>query len=423
MVKIILQIYPVIPAESEAEREALRPIGRNVDRYHQTIRDLDDVVRAADKLGLWGVSSIEHHFHSEGYEVGPNPGVMMTRWASITESINVGALGYVMSAASPIRVAEETAILDHITDGRVFVGMARGYQSRWTETLGQHLGNRATLSDNSEADRINREIFEEQVQMVIDAWTQESIEHNSARWQIPYPHDEGVANWPMADWTARLGAPGEIGPDGNVHRVSVVPAPYTKPHPPIFIASNESVETVEFAGRHGYIPGYFTPIDRAVSHGMAYVKAAKSAGYDFPLGQNQMVVRWIEHGDTEQQARDRVAEHSADIFKHFYAPFFEAFPGADADRSMAPRDATRDSLVDPILKTGLWVAGTVDQMREQFVEQWKQFPAEYIMWVTHFAQEPKEHIIHNMEVMMKEIKPALDELTQYPQPAGVPAGD
>ena len=79
MVKVILQIYPAIPAESEAEREALRPIGRNVDRYQQTIRDMDDVVRAADKLGLWGVSSIEHHFHSEGYEVGPNPGVMMTR--------------------------------------------------------------------------------------------------------------------------------------------------------------------------------------------------------------------------------------------------------------------------------------------------------------------------------------------------------
>ena len=55
MVKLILQIYPVIPAESEAEREALRPIGRNVDRYQQTVRDLDDVVRAADKLGLWGV--------------------------------------------------------------------------------------------------------------------------------------------------------------------------------------------------------------------------------------------------------------------------------------------------------------------------------------------------------------------------------
>jgi alkanesulfonate monooxygenase SsuD/methylene tetrahydromethanopterin reductase-like flavin-dependent oxidoreductase (luciferase family) len=414
MVKLILQIYPVIPAESEAEREALRPIGRNVDRYQQTVRDLDDVVRAADKLGLWGVSSIEHHFHSEGYEVGPNPGVMMSRWAAITENIKVGSLGYVMSAASPLRVAEETAILDHITGGRIFVGVARGYQNRWTEVLGQHLGNRATLSDKSEADQINREIFEEQVQMVIDAWTQESIEHKSQRWQVPYPHDEGIANWPMADWTERLGANGEMGPDGNVHRISVVPAPFTQPHPPVFVASNESVETVQFAGRHNFVPGYFTPIERAASHGQAYVDAARSAGTDYALGQNQMVVRWIEHGDTEQQARDRIAEHSADIFKHFYAPFFEVFPsGAGKDRKLAPRDATRESLVDPILKTGLWVAGTVDQMLEQFVEQWKVFPAEYIMWVTHFAQEPKEHIIHNMEVMMKEIKPTLDEMTRY----------
>ena len=165
--------------------------------------------------------------------------------------------------------------------------MARGCQSRWTETLGQHLGNRATLSDNSQA-CVNREIFEEQVQMVVDAWTQESIEHNSSRWQVPYPHHEGLANWPMVDWTARLGAPGEIGSDGNGHRINVVPAPHTQPHPPIFIASNERVETVEFAGRHGFIPCYFTPIERAASHDTAHVNAAKRAGYDFTPGAEQM---------------------------------------------------------------------------------------------------------------------------------------
>jgi alkanesulfonate monooxygenase SsuD/methylene tetrahydromethanopterin reductase-like flavin-dependent oxidoreductase (luciferase family) len=414
MVKLILQIYPVIPAEDEAERESLRPIGRNVDRFQQTIRDMDDVVRAADKLGLWGVSSIEHHFHSEGYEVGPNPGVMMSRWAAITENIRVGSLGYVMSAADPIRVAEETAILDHMSGGRTFVGMARGYQSRWTEILGQHLGNRATLSDKSESDIVNREIFEEQVEMVIDAWTQESIDHKSDRWQVPFPYTEGIANWPMADWTERLGARGEIGDDGNVHRVSVVPAPFTQPHPPVFIASNASVETVEFAGRHGFIPGYFSNNERATSHGKAYVDAANSAGRSYALGQNQMVVRWIEHGDTEEQARERVAEHSGDIFKHFYAPFFEALPSKDTDRLAAPRNATRESLVDPMMKTGLWVAGTVEQMLEQLVSQWKVFPAEYMMWVTHFAQEPKEHVIHNMEIMMNEIVPVLSEFITYP---------
>jgi len=103
--------------------------------------------RAAEDLGVWGASTIEHHLHSEGYEVGPNPGILNAWWASQFKKIQIGALGYVMATQDPIRVAEETAILDHITRGRYFVGFARGYQSRWTNTLGQFTETRATLSD------------------------------------------------------------------------------------------------------------------------------------------------------------------------------------------------------------------------------------------------------------------------------------
>ena len=73
MVKIILQLYPVIPAASEEERAALRPIGRNRELYHQTLLGWHDIIKAADEMGLWGAATIEHHFWSEGYEVGPTP--------------------------------------------------------------------------------------------------------------------------------------------------------------------------------------------------------------------------------------------------------------------------------------------------------------------------------------------------------------
>jgi len=125
MVKIILQLYPVLPAASEEERAALRPIGRNREIYHETLLGWHDIIKAADEMGLWGAATIEHHFWSEGYEVGPNPGVLNAYWAAITKKIRVGQMGYVMSTQNPLRVAEETAILDHLANGRFFVGFAQ----------------------------------------------------------------------------------------------------------------------------------------------------------------------------------------------------------------------------------------------------------------------------------------------------------
>ena len=171
-------------------------------------------------MGFWGVSTIEHHFHSEGYEVGPSPGTLNAYWAAVTKNVRVGQLGYTMSAQNPIRVAEETAILDHLTSGRCFVGFSRGYQARWTNILGQHLGTRATLSPagrteedraamdqaqlaaQDKDDRVNRDIFEEQIDLVLEAWGADSLARPEGRWQIPYPYEDGI-EWGMKDATAR----------------------------------------------------------------------------------------------------------------------------------------------------------------------------------------------------------------------------
>ncbi|MGH7776768.1 MAG: LLM class flavin-dependent oxidoreductase [Candidatus Dormibacterales bacterium] len=423
MVKPILQIYPVIPAASEEERAALRPIGRNSERYQQVIEGATEVVRAADELGFWGVSTIEHHFHSEGYEVGPSPGLLDAYWAAVTKSIRVGQLGYTMGAQNPIRVAEETAILDHLTKGRCFVGFSRGYQARWTNILGQHLGSRATLSPAGRSeeqkaalgaeelaaqmqdDNINRQIFQEQIEMVLEAWTQDSVEHNTGRWQIPYPYETGIA-WGMSDATRRLGAPGEVGPDGRLRRVSVVPAPYTKPYPKVFVASNASQETVEYCGGKGFVPTYFSGIGRAGKFGQAYVDRAGEAGLSFALGENQALVRWMQIGDTAEDARRAVAEYDSEIYVNLYKALTPMMPLDPADP------------VQSALDCGLWMAGTVDEVRSQFVEQWRELPAEYVVLIFHYAQQPAASVIQNLELFMRHVKPALDELTEYAKPVG-----
>ncbi|MCH9037369.1 MAG: LLM class flavin-dependent oxidoreductase [Chloroflexi bacterium] len=424
MVTPIIQLYPVIPAKDEAEREALRPIGRNRERYQTTLTGWHDIIKAADELGIWGAATIEHHLWSEGYEVGPSPGILDGYWAAITKNIRVGQLGYVMSTQHPIRVAEEVAVLDHLTQGRCFVGFARGYQSRWTNILGQHLGARATRSPSAvkadpaaigidtvtnisdskaEADDdINRRIFEEEIEIVLKAWQEDSIEHNGEFWQIPYPYETGVDDWQLAHAgvTGRLGAPGEVDADNSVRRISVVPAPYTKPHPPVFVASSASPETIEYCGRKGFNPVYFTSIDKATAMGHIYVEAANAAGRVSPLGQSQAIVRWIQIADSEEEARRCLLEYDSDIYKNFYA-------------AMGRRRLTSpDDIVQSIVDSGLFVFGTADHVRDQLCEQWRRLPAEYIVLIFHYAQMPKERVIYNLTQFMKHVKPALDEIEE-----------
>ena len=76
---------------------------------------------------------------------------------------------------------------------------------------------------------------------------------------------------------------GEIGADGRVHGISVCPSPYTKPYPPVFVASNASQQTIEYAGDKDFIPAYFSSIKTASRFGAAYVEhAAKAVSAESP---------------------------------------------------------------------------------------------------------------------------------------------
>ena len=407
MVKVIVQMYPVLRAESVQEREDLRPIGRNKERYQEAMDGMPDLLAAMEDLDVWGVSTIEHHFHSEGYEVGPSVGMNTGYWAGLTKKINIGSLGYVMSVDDPIRVAEETATLDHITKGRCFVGFARGFQSRWTNVLGQKIGSVATMSDQSVADEKNRKIFEEQVDLVLKSWTEESFDYKSDLWEYPYPYDQGIDNWFMGDVTRQLGAPGEMDEDGKLRKICVVPAPYSDPHPKVFIASNASLETVEYAGARGFVPSYFSTIGRCATYGPRYTEIANQHGYNFALGQNQAIVRWPHIGATHDEGAQMALDWSGDIFQNFYGPLF---PGWTEEKKNAS-DKEKLALMD---ESGLFNYGSVSEMRDFYVDQWKQMPAEFIIIIYHYAQTPKQDMIDQLKIFMEEVKPALDELTDYP---------
>jgi alkanesulfonate monooxygenase SsuD/methylene tetrahydromethanopterin reductase-like flavin-dependent oxidoreductase (luciferase family) len=178
----------------------LRPIGRNSERYQQTVQGLVDIAKAADELGYWGMSFIEHHLHSEGFELWPCPGVMNAWLGTLTKRLRLGQLGYVMSTQNPIRAAEETAVLDHILKGQFFVGFARGYQSRWVRTLGQQYKAVATLSEWDEvekaaADEYNQRLFREMVTIVVRAWKEQIFSYDGEFFKVPFEYFSIVSHY------------------------------------------------------------------------------------------------------------------------------------------------------------------------------------------------------------------------------------
>jgi len=395
--KIILQLYPVLPAHGEDDRKAKRPLGRDRDLYHRVVHEWMDILKAAEAMGVWGASTIEHHLHSEGYEVGPNPGVLNAWWAAQLKTMHIGAMGYVMATQDPIRVAEETAIIDHLSEGRFFVGLARGYQSRWTNILGQFTDSVATASDGSADDQKNRDVFEERVEMLLKCWQDDSVVLDGRYYQAPYPRETGVQNYPAWKIAQAAGAEGEIDEKGTLRRISVVPAPYQRPHPKVFVATSKSDDSIRYCARKGFIPTYFSKFDGIQRQSLIYVEEAAKHGRSVARGERQNIVRWLHICDSEAQYAEKLHKYDVDIYKNFYGPFFPQFP----------TDPATD-WVENIKGSGIYTGGTVEKVRDEWLKMYADVPAEYITIICHYAQQPKDDVIATLEKFMTEVWPHLE---------------
>lgn len=314
------------------------------------------------------------------------------------KNLHVGALGYVMAAQDPIRIAEETAILDHITKGKYFVGFARGYQSRWTNILGQFTSSVATVSDGSADDMKNRDIFEERVAMVMRCWEEDEVSLDGNYYQAPFPLATGVKGYPAARIASEAGAPNEIDAAGNVRKISVVPPPYNKRRPPIFVATSKSDDSVRYCGRNGFIPTYFSKFEGVCRQAQYYVEAAAEArGEKLPVGARQNIVRWPHIGDSEAHVDQMLRDYDVDIYKNFYGPFFPQFP----------TDPNAD-FVKNIRESGIFTVGTLDQVRDEWKRIYDQVPCEYITLIYHFAQQPKDDVLRELELFMTKVVPHLE---------------
>jgi hypothetical protein len=155
--------------------------------------------------------------------VSNNPVLLDLFVAMQTKRIRVGQLGIVLPANNPIRVAEDIAMLDHMSGGRANAGFARGYQRRWVDVMAQqnHGIHGAQPHQHDEIDAANRAAFEESFQIVKRCWTEEMLSYDGRYWKIP----PGPTPWDLSG--TKLYGKGIT--DGVGTSVGVIPKPCKNP--------------------------------------------------------------------------------------------------------------------------------------------------------------------------------------------------
>jgi alkanesulfonate monooxygenase SsuD/methylene tetrahydromethanopterin reductase-like flavin-dependent oxidoreductase (luciferase family) len=128
-----------------------------------------------DRLGYGAFWMAEHHFQPEGTECIPNVLMMALHLTHLTKHIKLGCGFNITPMWHPLRLAEDYAMADILSNGRVIFGVGRGYHTREVETFGAPLLNQEA----------NRELFEEQVDIIFKAFNNESFAHSGKHYTLP----------------------------------------------------------------------------------------------------------------------------------------------------------------------------------------------------------------------------------------------
>mgnify|MGYP001300545999 CR=1 FL=1 len=251
--------------------ETQRPYKDNhVDENRLYKETLEQCV-LADEIGLDSVWFVEHHFLT-GFSASPCPEVIFGALSQITKNIRIGFGVSILPYHHPVRVAERVAMVDQLTDGRVELGTGR---SNAYEQTGLGVDPRDT-----------RDLWEESISMIPQIWQSEEFSWEGKFWKVPPRR--------------------------------VLPKPFQKPHPPLWLACTQP-SSYELAAQKGIgvLLSAATIPDILAEHVKTYrenIKKAKPVG---AFVNEQFSVNIHAYcGEDNREARELCAQS----MKTFYGP-------------------------------------------------------------------------------------------------------
>lgn len=370
----------------------------SLEEIHDDAKDVmkDQVQNAvtADKAGIDRLFLTEHHFQPTGSEHSPNPLQTEAYIAAKTENIRLCQATNVITWHDPVRMAEQAAILDILSDGRAEIGVGRGYQPRENEVLGQYWGG--TIQDQEK----NRVSFEEKVEILKKAWTEDAFSYHGEYHSIPpkhtkWHHNMDRALWEddvteesldeMIDWDeegdfySNLWNPVVSG-GSKLKQISVFPQPLQKPHPQLWEPLT-TPRSIEWAAKNG-VNGVMNvePNSRFANNVELYMEAAEEAGWpdhrpeydgeefeygwDEERGRGIVTTRWIfntdVHGDGEVLDRWKKGLENGWAF---YGPFGFAAVLAEGDEELYDPSEPVDA--DTVIDKDVAIVGDTDTIRDK----------------------------------------------------------
>ena len=314
---------------------------RHLASVFDEARAMAQIMDGAGYDTLWFA---EHHFQREGYGGIPNIPMLAVHLAQLTQRLHFGSMFNTVPAWHPLRLAEDYALADVLTEGRVRFGIGRGYIPREVETLG------APLDD----DRANRELFEEQVEIVLKAWREPAFSHRGTHYDLP----------------ARVQNRGRA-----LEAITLVPRPQRPMEcwQPIFSVSPQGIDFMVKHGIKGVVPGG----GRVDEIAAKWQEALGRAGRDTELGEDLALVLQVHLADTREQAVEE-ARHWFEEQLKVLAPLGR-MPTLSEEQIAAtfdPQKAPRAGLptVDDLVRDGAWICGPPEHVAEKLWEIQERLP-------------------------------------------------
>ena len=341
----------------------------------------ESIAKVLDTNGYDVFWMAEHHFQREGYECIPNVLMLAVHLAHLTSNIRIGCGFNVSPMWHPLRMAEDYATAEILTKGRVVFGVGRGYHAREIESFGSPM-----LDGDA-----NRELFEEQVDVMFKAFNSDSFSHVGKNYVIP----------PQVPYRGY-----------ELKEITLVPRPVQRPvecWQPIVSASERGLSFMAKHGIKGIIGGGAAPGGGSEKVIKEWQRVQANHGIETDLGGNLCIGFTFHIADSEEQAIKEARPFFEENLKMF-APLgmVKGLTDHQVDQlskgSAYARKADLPTL-EQAVESGSWLVGTPESIAEKLMEIQDRYPALKSINVGQVIGTPENVILEQLERFGKEVMP------------------